>query len=56
MWQKLGEIVLSQRKYVVEIMKIFRMMDCKSMSTLMMKNMKLLGGTTSATMDATFYR
>ena len=29
-WQKPGEIVLSQGKYVVEILKRFRMMDCKS--------------------------
>ena len=27
-WQKPGEIVLSQGKYVVEILKRFEMMDC----------------------------
>ena len=48
--------MLSQRKYVVEILKRFRMMDCKSMSTSMMMNLKLLGDTTSETIDATLYR
>ena len=56
MWQKSGEIVLSQGKYVVEILKRFRMMDCKSMSTSMMMNLKLLGNTTSETVYATLYR
>ena len=28
-WQKLGEIMLSQGKYAVEILKRFGMMDCK---------------------------
>ena len=53
---KSGEIVLSQGKYVVEILKRFGMMDCKSISTLMTINLKLLGDTTSETVDATLYR
>jgi hypothetical protein len=40
-WQKPGEIMLSQGKYVVEILKRFEMMDCKSMSTPMTMNLKL---------------
>ena len=32
------------------------MMDCKSMSTPMMMNFKLLGDTISETVDATLYR
>ena len=32
------------------------MMDCKSMSTPMITNLKLLGDTTSETVDATLYR
>ena len=40
----------------MEILKRFRMMDCKSMTTSMMKNLKLLGDTTSETVDATLYR
>ena len=55
-WKKQGEIVLSQGKYVVEILKRFGMMDCKSMTMPMMMNLKLLGDTTSATIDATLYR
>ena len=55
-WQKLGEIMLSQGKYVLEILKRFGMMDCKSMSTPMTTNLKLLGGTTLEIVDATLYR
>ena len=55
-WQKLSEIMLSQGKYAVEILKRFEMMDCKSMSTSMTTNLKLLGDTTSKTVDATLYR
>jgi hypothetical protein len=46
-WQKLDQIFLNQRKYIVEILKRFRMMDCKSMPTLMVKNLKLLSDTYS---------
>ena len=55
-WQKPGEIVLSQGKYAVEILKRFRMMDCKSMTTSMMMNLKLFGDTTSEIVDATLYK
>ena len=40
----------------MEILKRFGMMDCKSMSTPMMTNLKLLGDTSSGTIDATLYR
>ena len=53
MWQNLDEIVLSQGKYTVEILTRFRMMDCKSMTTPMTTNLKLLS---SETVDATLYR
>ena len=55
-WQKLGEIVLSQGKYVVEILNRFGMIDCKSMTTPMTTNLKLFGDTTSERVDATLYR
>ena len=42
-WQKSREIMLSQGKYAVEILKRFRMMDCKSVTTPMTMNLKLLG-------------
>jgi hypothetical protein len=55
-WQKPDEIFLNQGKYVVEILKRFRMMDCKAMSTPMVTNLKLLSDTSSETVDATMYR
>ena len=55
-WQKPGEIVLSQEKFAIEILKRFGMMDCKSMTTSMMMNLKLLGDSTSEIVDATLYR
>jgi hypothetical protein len=55
-WQKPDEIFLNQGKYVVEILKRFRMMDCKSMPTLMVTNLKLLSDTSSETVVATMYR
>ena len=55
-WQKPGEIVLSQGKYAVEILKRSRMIDCKSMITPMTMNLKLLGDTASEIVDATLYR
>ena len=50
-WQNSDEIILSQGKYAMEILKSLRMMDCKSMSTSMMTNLKLFGDTTSGTID-----
>jgi hypothetical protein len=55
-WQKPNEIFLCQGKYVVEILKRFRMMDCKSMPTPMVTNLKLLSDTSSVTVDATMYK
>lgn len=55
-WKKPGEIMLSQGKYAVEILKRFGMMGCKSMSTSMTMNLKILGDTTSETVDATLCR
>ena len=47
---------MSQGKYVVEILKRFKMMDCKSMTMPMMTNLKLFGDTTSERVDATLYK
>lgn len=38
-WQKQNEISLSQGKYVVEFLKRFRIMDCKSMTMPMLTNL-----------------
>lgn len=55
-WQNLGEIILSQEKYAMEILNRFGMMDCKPMTTLMTTNLKLLGDTSSEVADATLYK
>ena len=41
-WKSVDGIFLGQGKYVVEILKRFRMMDNKSMATPMALNLKLL--------------
>jgi hypothetical protein len=42
-WQQLGKIFLGQGKYEVDILKRFRIMECKSMSTHMNTNLKNSG-------------
>lgn len=41
-WKNPYEIFLSQGKYIVHVLKRFGMMDCKSMSTLMVSNLNKL--------------
>ena len=48
-------IFLGQGKYAVDIMKRFRMMECKAMTTTMELNLKLLSDASSETVDATMY-
>ena len=48
-------IFLGQGKYAVEILKRFRMMEYKAMTTPMASNMKLLSDASSETVDATMY-
>ena len=55
-WKNLGQIILSQGKYAMDILKRFGMMDCKSMSTPMTTNLKLFSDTKLGTIDATIYR
>ena len=55
-WQNLDKIVLRQGKYTMEILKIFRMMDCKPMTMLMMMNLKLLSDYSSKIVDTTLYK
>ena len=43
------------KKYVVEILKRFMMMDCKAMATRMASNLKLLNVASSESVDATMY-
>jgi hypothetical protein len=55
-WQSLEKIFLNRGKYAVETLKIFDMLECKSMSTPMETNMKVLVDTSSDLVDATLYR
>ena len=41
-WQRSDEIFLSQGKYTIDVLQRFRMMDCKSMATPMVFNLKKL--------------
>ena len=41
-WQNADGIFLGKGKYVVDILKIFRMMDCKAITTPMASNLKIL--------------
>jgi hypothetical protein len=58
MWQKPGEIFLSQSKYAVDVLRRFGMLDCKSMTTPMISNLKKLHdqATGSDPEDPTVYR
>ena len=54
-WQNVDRIFLRQGKYAVDILKRFRMMDCKAMTTPMASNMKLLSDASSDTVDDSMY-
>ena len=43
-WKNLGNIFLSQGKYIVKLLERFGMVDCKFMTTLMELNFKKLCG------------
>ena len=55
-WQSSKGIFPNQGKYVVEILRIFYMLDCKVMATPMNTNMKLLSDEPSELVDMTQYR
>ena len=55
-WQETDGIFLGQGKYSVEILQRFGMMDCKSMPTPMVKNLKLLSDNSSDRVDSSIYR
>ena len=50
-WKIQEGIFLNQGKYVVEILKIFDILDCKSINTPMDTNLKLLSDETSEFID-----
>ena len=49
------KISLGQGKFAIEILKRFRMMDCKAMTTSIVSNLKLLSDASSKTVYATMY-
>jgi hypothetical protein len=55
-WQKSGEIFLGQGKYIITILQRFGMMDCKSMATPMVTNLKKLRDSDSDLVDPSMYR
>ena len=55
-WYNTDGIFLGQGKYVVEILKRFRMLDSKAMATPMESNLKLLSDASFEKVDATMYR
>ena len=52
-WQSLEGIFMNQGKYAIEILKIFDMLDCKSMATPMDINLKRLSDETLELVDMT---
>ena len=54
-WQNADGISLGQGKYVVEILKRFRMMNCMAMTTPMASNLKQLIDASSEAVDSTMY-
>ena len=54
-WQIADGISLGQGKYAIEILKRFKMMDCKAMTTPMASNLELLSDDSSEVVDATMY-
>jgi hypothetical protein len=55
-WQKRGEIFLGKGKYVVKILQKFGMMDCKSMATPMVIDMRKLRDSDSDPVDSSLYQ
>ena len=55
-WWFPNEIFINQGKYTVEILKIFGVLDCKEMNTLMVTNLKLLNYDSSERADVTLHK
>ena len=54
-WKNSEGIFLNQEKYVVEILKIFDLLECKSMATPMDSNLNLLANESLELVDVTCY-
>ena len=55
MWQSADGIFLGKGKYVVEILKIFGMLDCNTMATPMAYNLKILSDASSEKVNSMMY-
>ena len=57
-WQSKDGIFLSQGKYTIDVLRCFGMMDCKSMTTQMVSNLRKLPESDFGLglVDPTFYR
>jgi hypothetical protein len=57
-WKRHGKIFLAEGKYTVDVLKRFGMMDCKSMSTPMIMNLRKLHDSNTGLdlVDPTMYR
>ena len=55
-WQSVDGISLGQRKYAIQILKRFGMMDCKAIATPMASNLNLSSVSSSDMVDAMMYR
>ena len=54
-WQEDGHVFLGQGKYTADVLRIFRMEDCKPMSTPMITNWKKLHAFEGELVDPTLY-
>ena len=54
-WQSANGISIGQGKYIVKILKRFRMMDCMAITTPMASNLKLVSVASLELVDATMY-
>eukprot|EP00253_Pinus_taeda_P027421 PITA_27421 len=55
-WQKNAEIFLGQGRYATEILKRFKMQDCRPMATPMITNWKKIDASGDKEVDPTLYR
>ena len=46
-WQNANRISMGQGKYALEILKRFKILDCKAMTTPMASNLKILSDASS---------
>ena len=56
LWQEIGEIFLGQVKYVAEILKRFKMHECRPMATPVITNWKKIDALEDKDVDPTLYR